>query len=55
MSAWCPDKQVSYNVSFAEMGQMSQHARYYVTGFLAGNQPGPPSPPDPDTISTLAT
>jgi hypothetical protein len=48
MSAWCPDKQVSYNVSLAEMGQMSQEARYWVAGFLAGNQPGPPPPPDPD-------
>jgi hypothetical protein len=48
MAAWCPDKQVSYNVSLAEMGQMSQQARYYVAGFLAGNQPGPPSPLDPD-------
>jgi hypothetical protein len=49
MAAWCPDKQVSYNVSLAEMGQMSQQARYYVAGFLAGNQPGPPPPPDPDS------
>lgn len=48
MAAWCPDRQVSYNVSLAEMGQMSQQSRYYVAGFLAGNQPGPPSPPDPD-------
>lgn len=47
MSAWCPDTKVSYNVSLAEMGQMSQQARYYVTGFLAGNQPGWPPPPDP--------
>ena len=39
---------VSYNVSLAEMGQMSQQARYYVAGFLAGNQPRPPPPPDPD-------
>ena len=49
MAAWCPAKKVSYNVSLAEMGQMSQQARYYVAGFLAGNQPGPPPPPDPDT------
>lgn len=48
MSAWCPDMQVSYNVSLAEMGQMSQQAKYYVAGFLAGNQPRPPPPPDPD-------
>jgi hypothetical protein len=48
MAAWCLDKKVSYNVSLAEMGQMSQQARYYVAGFLAGNQPGLPPPPDPD-------
>ena len=30
------------------MGQMSPQARYYVAGFLAGNQPRPPPPPDPD-------
>jgi hypothetical protein len=48
MRAWCPDKRVSYNVSLAEMGQMSREARYWVAGFLAGNQPGPPPPPDFD-------
>jgi hypothetical protein len=48
MRAWCPDKQVSYNVSLAEIGQMSHEARYWVAGFLAGNQPGPPAPPDFD-------
>jgi hypothetical protein len=51
MAARCPDRQVSYNVSLAEMGQMSQQTRYYVAGFLAGNQPGPPPTPK----STLAT
>jgi hypothetical protein len=49
MSAWCPDTQVSYNVSLAEMGPMSEQARYYVAGFLAGNQPGTPPPPDCDS------
>jgi hypothetical protein len=29
------------------MGQMWQQARYYVAGFLAGNQPGPPPPAEP--------
>lgn len=48
MAAWCPDRKVAYNVSMAEMGQMSQQARYYLAGFLAGNQPGPPPPSDPD-------
>jgi len=48
MAAWCPEGQVGYNVSLAEMGEMSREARYYVAGFLAGNQPGPPPPPGPD-------
>jgi hypothetical protein len=55
MLAWCPARQVSYNVSRAEMGQMWQQARYYVAGFLAGNQPGPPPPSDPDAESALPT
>jgi hypothetical protein len=51
MWAWCPHEQLGYNVSLAEMGQMSQEARYWVAGFLAGNQLGPPPPPhfDADT------
>jgi hypothetical protein len=48
MSAWCPHEQVRYNVSLSGMGQMSPEARYYVAGFLAGNEPGPPLPPDDD-------
>jgi hypothetical protein len=48
MSAWCPDKRVSYNVSFSEMGEMSRQARYYVVGFLAGSQPGTPPPEGAD-------
>jgi hypothetical protein len=46
MSAWCPEKQVAYNVSLHEMGAMSEEARYLVSGFLSGDQPGPPSDPD---------
>jgi hypothetical protein len=46
MAAWCPDKRVSYNVSFSEIGQMSQQASYFVAGYLAGSQPGPPPPKD---------
>jgi hypothetical protein len=46
MTAWCPDKAVSYNVSFAEMGSMSDETRYFVLGFLSGNEPGPPEDED---------
>jgi hypothetical protein len=42
MAAWCPDKGVAYSVSLFEMGEMSQPARYFVAGFLAGNQPAAP-------------
>lgn len=42
MAAWCPHQKVSYKVSASEMGEMSQPARYYVAGFLAGNQPAAP-------------
>lgn len=42
MSAWCPDKAVAYNVSLTEMGEMSLESRYFVLGFLSGNEPDPP-------------
>jgi hypothetical protein len=42
MAAWCPDQQVSYNVSLAEMGQMSQQATYYVSGSPPGTSPARP-------------
>ena len=46
MTAWCPDKAVSYNVSLGEMGAMSDEARYFVLGFLSGNEPDPPKDED---------
>lgn len=46
MSAWCPDDAVSYSVSFGEMGLMSDETRYFVLGFLSGNEPGPPEDDD---------
>jgi hypothetical protein len=41
MSAWCPHESVAYNVSLAEMGNLSDEARYFVLGFLSGNEPAP--------------
>ena len=46
MAAWCPHTEVGYNVSLAEMGEMSTETRYYVAGFLAGSEPGCPVHPD---------
>lgn len=39
MAAWCPHGGVGYNVSYGEMGAMSDESRYFVAGFLAGNEP----------------
>ena len=48
MWAWCPANERSFFVSKADMGDMSEQARYWVKGFLAGNQPGPPVDKDGD-------
>ena len=46
MTAWCPDTETACNVSLSEMGEMSEQTRYFVRGFLSGNQPGPPEDAD---------
>jgi len=54
MSAWCPQKGIGYNVSLSEMGEMSEQARYFIAGFLAGNEPGPPDNDDADADAEAA-
>ena len=39
MTAWCPRKGVTYNVSRSELETMAEETRYFVAGFLAGNEP----------------
>ncbi|WBC17225.1 hypothetical protein O7600_10500 [Micromonospora sp. WMMA1998] len=46
MAAWCPHEGVGYNVSRPGMGAMSDEARYFVAGFLAGNEPRYPADVD---------
>jgi len=46
LAAWCPHDEVGYNVSLCEMGAMSEESRYFVAGFLAGNEPGYPTDED---------
>ncbi len=48
MFAWCPDKEVSYRVSLAEMGEMSDEARYFVRGYLSAAEPDWPAGDDGD-------
>ena len=42
MLAWCAERGREYLVSLDEMGAMSDEARYFVRGYLAGNEPGLP-------------
>jgi hypothetical protein len=42
MAAWCPQRGRGYSVSLSEMGEMSDETRYFIRGFLSGNEPGPP-------------
>lgn len=41
MLAWCPKNEYVYSVSLSEMGEMSDQTRYFVRGFLSGNEPEP--------------
>ncbi|MFC4150098.1 hypothetical protein ACFO0M_27915 [Micromonospora mangrovi] len=49
IAAWCPHEGVSYNVSRADLVVMSEEARYFVAGFLAGSEPGCPMDVDGET------
>jgi hypothetical protein len=49
MAAWCPHNGVGYNVSLGEMGATSEETRYFIAGFLVGNQPGCPIDADGHT------
>lgn len=42
ISAWCPHEEYGFSVSLAEIEEMSTEARYFITGYLAGSEPGPP-------------
>ena len=42
MAAWCPLKKVRFNISKSEVRECSDAARYWIKGFLAGNEPDAP-------------
>ena len=44
--AWCPENGRSIFVSKYEMGEMSEASKYWIEGFLKGNQPSPPTDED---------
>src|SRR5579885_3193266 len=43
MAAWCPKEQRGFCVSKSEMGECSRATRYWVEGFLRGNEPAYPT------------
>lgn len=49
LTAWCPHDEVGYSVSLGEMGAMPDESRYYVAGFLAGNEPECPTDDEGET------
>ena len=46
--AWCPKKERSFMVSVSEMEQMSDFTKYWIEGFLKGNEPEPPTDSNED-------
>ncbi|HEU5379847.1 MAG TPA: hypothetical protein VFV38_30865 [Ktedonobacteraceae bacterium] len=43
MAAWCPKQQQGFCVSKSEIQECSVAARYWIQGFLSGNEPAYPT------------
>ena len=50
MAGWCPKQQLGFCVSRSEMLTCSTATRYWVQGFLSGNEPGLPTNEEGDII-----
>ena len=48
MWAWCPKKETTFFVSKSQIGEMSLQTKYWIKGFLTGNQPKPPAEENED-------
>ncbi|MFF5084026.1 hypothetical protein ACFY36_43825 [Actinoplanes sp. NPDC000266] len=46
MNAYCAERGIRTRVSKAEIVDCSEQTRYFVRGFLSGNEPAPPEPGD---------
>lgn len=42
IDAWCPEKGTCFCVSLSEIEDMSEYSKYWINGYLNGNQPEPP-------------
>lgn len=47
IATWCPLDSVEVNVSKSEIVATTDEAKYWIDGFLAGNEPPPPDSDDP--------
>lgn len=50
LSAWCTTKNQRFRVSKSEIAECSRETTYYLKGFLAGQEPGPPVSADGDVL-----
>ena len=41
--AWCPQQQKSFFLSVSEVEEMSEYSKYWIKGYLTGNEPSPPT------------
>ena len=51
MRAWCPNKQLGFNVSKSEIKECSLEAHYWIQGFLSGNEPDAPRDENGDYLA----
>ena len=53
MGAYCEAHDRTFNVSLSEIERASEESRYWIRGFLAGNEPPPPLDAEGFTIDDL--
>ncbi|WP_040481348.1 hypothetical protein [Mariniradius saccharolyticus] len=47
--AYCPKKDTTFCISLCEITKMSKESRYWISGYLSGNEPAPPEEFDGET------
>ncbi|WFE36208.1 hypothetical protein [Micromonospora sp. WMMD975] len=55
MLAYCAERGIRTAVSRGEIGACSEQTRYFVRGFLSGNEPAPPESGDIETAASEET
>jgi hypothetical protein len=50
IEAYCPNRKISFAVSLTQMDSMSKNARFWIDGFLCGNEPPPPMDKEGDFL-----